>query len=350
MAFELRLLQVMILLFIFKLTPFKCQVRSEVPAEDRRYNTYLTSWSGLSHSLETFMDEYNSFMEARDNWSTRRIFCPSTTFSVANTTWITLGLKPVFRSEKQASNCLIVLARCLPWVSLLDHVSLNFSIARATSGSQDCYRHISFFVAQSSWNFKWCINKTTAGTGEMHKVCESHRSVTRFIQKSSEFFYIRVGWGSPVDHSTKFVPGKDYLGVNVFRLNVNVSFQIPTKSGIPKRHIILRSLIKLNATVTYWLLAGNSKKKVSLFYCFCGDILDFYRENLVALCGESCSSSREPGSDSCVQLYQWTHCIVRRIWKGNQTLIFVCRSYENRIRWLMSTMLDRTHWLGNPRT
>jgi hypothetical protein len=33
-------------------------------------------------------------------------------------------------------------------------------------------------------------------------------------------------------------------------------------------------------------------------------MLDSYRENLVAIGGESCISSREPGSDSCVQLYQ----------------------------------------------
>jgi hypothetical protein len=36
-------------------------------------------------------------------------------------------------------------------------------------------------------------------------------------------------------------------------------------------------------------------------------ILDSYQENLVALGGESRSSSREPGGESCVQLYQWTH-------------------------------------------
>jgi hypothetical protein len=35
-----------------------------------------------------------------------------------------------------------------------------------------------------------------------------------------------------------------------------------------------------------------------------------YGEELVALGGESRTSSREPGSDFCVQLYQWTHCIL----------------------------------------
>jgi hypothetical protein len=65
----------------------------------------------------------------------------------------------------------------------------------------------------------------------------------------------------------------------------------------------VRSLIKLNATLNSWLPAGTAMKKVSWFHCFCGAILYSCRENLVALGGESCSSSREPGSDSCVQLY-----------------------------------------------
>jgi hypothetical protein len=54
---------------------------------------------------------------------------------------------------------------------------------------------------------------------------------------------------------------------------------------------------------------GTAIILVSWFYCFYGAILNSYRENLVALRGESCSSSREPGSDSCVQLYEWTHGI-----------------------------------------
>jgi hypothetical protein len=35
---------------------------------------------------------------------------------------------------------------------------------------------------------KLCIFNTTVGTGKMHEVCERHRSVTRFMQKGSEFF------------------------------------------------------------------------------------------------------------------------------------------------------------------
>jgi hypothetical protein len=69
----------------------------------------------------------------------------------------------------------------------------------------------------------------------------------------------------------------------------------------------VRSLIKLNATVTFRLPAGTT---VIWLYCFCGAILDSYLENLVALGGELCSSSREAGSDSCVQLHQWTHCVI----------------------------------------
>jgi hypothetical protein len=48
----------------------------------------------------------------------------------------------------------------------------------------------------------------------------------------------------------------------------------------------------------------NCWKKVSLFYCFYGAILDSCRKNLVVLGGESCSSSREAGSDTYIQLYQ----------------------------------------------
>jgi hypothetical protein len=36
--------------------------------------------------------------------------------------------------------------------------------------------------------------------------------------------------------------------------------------------------------------------------------LDLYQENLVALGSESCGSSQELGSDSCIQLYQRMHC------------------------------------------
>jgi hypothetical protein len=33
-----------------------------------------------------------------------------------------------------------------------------------------------------------------------------------------------------------------------------------------------------------------------------------YQGNLVVLEEKSRSSSQEPGSDSCIQLYQWTYC------------------------------------------
>jgi hypothetical protein len=39
----------------------------------------------------------------------------------------------------------------------------------------------------------------------------------------------------------------------------------------------------------------------NLIVCFCGTVLDSCQVNLVTLGGESCSSSREPVSDSCIQ-------------------------------------------------
>jgi hypothetical protein len=36
---------------------------------------------------------------------------------------------------------------------------------------------------------------------------------------------------------------------------------------------------------------------------FYGAVLNSYRENFATLGGESCSSSLEQGSDSCVELY-----------------------------------------------
>jgi hypothetical protein len=45
----------------------------------------------------------------------------------------------------------------------------------------------------------------------------------------------------------------------------------------------------------------NVGKLILLLY---GMILHSYRENLVALGGESCSSSQEPGSDICFPVYQ----------------------------------------------
>jgi hypothetical protein len=49
---------------------------------------------------------------------------------------------------------------------------------------------------------------------------------------------------------------------------------------------------------------GTAVKYVSFFYCLMVRYLTRIGKNLVALGGESCSSSWEPGSDSCVQLYQ----------------------------------------------
>jgi hypothetical protein len=34
------------------------------------------------------------------------------------------------------------------------------------------------------------------------------------------------------------------------------------------------------------------------------------RRTIVVLCGESCSSRQELGSDSCIQIYQRMHCII----------------------------------------
>jgi hypothetical protein len=45
----------------------------------------------------------------------------------------------------------------------------------------------------------------------------------------------------------------------------------------------------------------NIGELILLFY---GAILDSYQETLVALGGESCSSCQEPGSGSCVLVYQ----------------------------------------------
>lgn len=63
------------------------------------------------------------------------------------------------------------------------------------------------------------------------------------------------------------------------------------------------ALIKLNAAATSWFQAETATIQVSCFYCFCGTILDSYWTNLVAHGSESCSSTRETGSDRCVQLY-----------------------------------------------
>jgi hypothetical protein len=51
------------------------------------------------------------------------------------------------------------------------------------------------------------------------------------------------------------------------------------------------SLIKLNATVTSWHLAGSAIIYVSSFYCFHGAVLGSYQEDVVELGSGSCSSS-----------------------------------------------------------
>jgi hypothetical protein len=63
----------------------------------------------------------------------------------------------------------------------------------------------------------------------------------------------------------------------------------------------VRSLIKLKANATSRSMAVI---ELSYFYCFYGAILDSYWEKHVALDSESCSSSRDVGMDSFVQLCQ----------------------------------------------
>jgi hypothetical protein len=62
---------------------------------------------------------------------------------------------------------------------------------------------------------------------------------------------------------------------------------------------------------TFWtdgtkLSHGHHFQHLKLILLFYGA----YQENLVALGGESCSSCREPVSDSCVPVSQLTHCIL----------------------------------------
>jgi hypothetical protein len=64
----------------------------------------------------------------------------------------------------------------------------------------------------------------------------------------------------------------------------------------------VHSLIKLKATVSFRLREELFLYKLILL--FYGTVIDLYRENPVALGGKSFSSSPEPGSVSCVQVYQ----------------------------------------------
>jgi hypothetical protein len=45
-----------------------------------------------------------------------------------------------------------------------------------------------------------------------------------------------------------------------------------------------------------------------LFYCFYGVILHLYQENFALFGGKSCSSQKQPWSDSYIQLCKWTQC------------------------------------------
>jgi hypothetical protein len=73
----------------------------------------------------------------------------------------------------------------------------------------------------------------------------------------------------------------------------------------------------------------NYDKKVGWFYCFYGVMPDSYRGNLAGLGGESCSSGREPGSDSCFQLLQWSHCMLKQelYWTDAHRLEFRHRTF-----------------------
>lgn len=119
----------------------------------------------------------------------------------------------------------------------------------------------------------------------------------------------------------------------------------------------VRSLMKLNGTVTYRLPAGIAMIQACWFSCSCGVILESYPENVEALGGWSCSSSRKPGSDSCIQLYHLTLCIITHLqilyWIGIllYSLVFLHSSKETNWfvrcsvlnypkRYLCGTMLE----------
>lgn len=68
---------------------------------------------------------------------------------------------------------------------------------------------------------------------------------------------------------------------------------------------------KLNCHRTIILITSYNAG-TSILRCTCilwSDIWS-YRENLIALGGESWISCREPRSGNCVPVYQWTHCII----------------------------------------
>jgi hypothetical protein len=70
----------------------------------------------------------------------------------------------------------------------------------------------------------------------------------------------------------------------------------------------VRPLIKLNAAVTNGRQQELLQNKYADFILFTAWDLDRVGENLTALVRESCYSGRAPENDSCVQLYEWTHC------------------------------------------
>jgi hypothetical protein len=52
------------------------------------------------------------------------------------------------------------------------------------------------------------------------------------------------------------------------------------------------------------IIFSISSTKGNLILLFYGVMLDSYRENLIALGGESCRSCRKPGTDSYVPVYK----------------------------------------------
>jgi hypothetical protein len=70
---------------------------------------------------------------------------------------------------------------------------------------------------------------------------------------------------------------------------------------------------EVKATVTSQHPVETAIILVTICYSFYGATVHSYRENLIALGGELCSFSREPASDSCVQLYQRKHWLLSTI-------------------------------------
>jgi hypothetical protein len=110
------------------------------------------------------------------------------------------------------------------------------------------------------------------------------------------WLHVRINgwWVAKYFNFTTFVITKahsSFHGLPNFPVQPTCFFQIFV-SIIFKTNTVC-SLIKLKATVTSRLPAGTAIILVSWFYCLYGPLLDSYRQNLVALGGESCSFSRE---------------------------------------------------------